>query len=204
MKTLLLSLVTFIWAFPVHAKISSETTDALEERVRAALPKGWRVSYDKNDTFLQITRTKKALAFTAYPNQPPEQEPEMASFALSFRVVPRVSLEEYNRLSVENKKTNQEIEALYKILESRGLSQKFDSFLADKEEDKKLVDQYDKLRKSLHDLPDFYFRDISLKWIYGSADFPLVHMQDENIQKECEEVRDKIVKLFDQYEAVSP
>lgn len=204
MKAFLLSFLALVWALPLHAKISRDTTDALEELIRAELPKGWRVSYKKGDECLKVTRSKEDLSRTAFANTHPDEKPERRSFALSFRIHPLVTLEEYRRLVGENAKISLEMEKLYEILQGRGMSQKFDSFIPEKEEDKKLVDRYEALRKSIHDLPDFHFRDISLTWIYGSSDFPLIYMTDESVQKECEEVRNTVVKLFQPYEGGPP
>jgi hypothetical protein len=204
MKVLFLTFLVLVWALPVQAKITREATDALEELIRAELPRGWRVSYVKVDKCLKVTRIKKDLSRSVFPNQPPDEQDERRSFALAFRIHPLVSQEEYRRLAGENARISQEMEKLYEILDGRGMSRKFDTFFPEKEEDKMLVQRYEALRKSIHDLPDFHFRDISLTWIYGSSDFPLISMIDESVQKECDDVREKVVKLFRKYEVGTP
>lgn len=180
----------------------------LVQRIGTALPKGWAVSYDKKDSLLEISRDKKVLA-TSYVingNASEHKKPERTKFCFSFRVVDFMLPADYQKLSAENAKTQKSLSALYEELVKKHISHKFDSFLPDTEEDKAAVARYEALKKSLHSLPDFYFRDFSLDWVIGSPSSlgPSIVISDETIRDECTRVQEKVVGLLSTYEKAEP
>jgi hypothetical protein len=77
-----------------------------------------------------------------------------------------------------------------------------DSFLRKTDEEKRAVARYEGLKNSLHFLPSYYFRDISLQWGIGSPDMPMpaIYVTDERIRDECTQIQNKVLKLLSSYE----
>ncbi len=96
------------------------------------------------------------------PQLPFEQKPILARPALSLRVQRFVSPADYKRFKTENAAINAQLAQMR--TQMRGFTLKSDSFSPRTEEQKKQADVYNRLKSSRHDLPDFYFRDISLSW----------------------------------------
>jgi hypothetical protein len=107
---------------------------------------------------------------------------------------------EHHRLSIENAKIEKEATEVYEKLVKSGVAHKFDSFLPRNDSERAGVARYKALKASLHLLPDFYFRDIGLRWQFGSPGNPEVYVVDEKIREECRRVQERIVKLFSKYE----
>ena len=80
-----------------------------------------------------------------------------------LRVKPFVSPEEYTRLKAENEAIEKRLDEMSEQMQRWRIAHKFDSFMPKNEEEKKKVDAYNNLKNSRHDLPDFYFRNVSLE-----------------------------------------
>lgn len=210
MKTILLTVVLITSVLNVVGAAepvsNSKSVGVLVQRIHAALPRGWSVSYDKKFHGLDISRDRKVLATVYVINGPPMQKPELTKFCISFRVVDFMSPDDYQKLSAENAKTQKSLSALYEELEKKHISHKFDSFSPDTEEDKAAVARYEAMKKSLHSLPDFYFRDFSLDWVIGSPSSfgPSIYIEDDKIRDECTRVEKKVIGLFSTYEKAEP
>jgi len=198
MKSFLFAIIAALLAYPSHAEdVSNKTVDKLLTAIRAELPKGWSVSYKQDDAWLEIIRNKKVLSLPALPNSNPSEKPKKTSFIFAFRIVPLVSPAKHKLISAENAA----ITALYEDLVRRNIPRKYDSFSPQNEEDKKLVSQYEALKRPVRSLPDFYFQDISLKWAFNSPNNPIVRVADDRIREECNEVQQKVVRLLTKYES---
>jgi hypothetical protein len=170
--------------------------DRLLQSIRAHLPTGWKASYHKPLSWLEVSLDQPVLAYSTLPNGPPGEKPKMRDYSFAYLVGTPLSRDQYRQLHAENVKTQRAMTALYNELEKRSVDQKFDSFHARKAEDKPLVARYDALKRSLHDLPDFYFADIGLT--KGGHDYDLP--ADERVNAECQRVREQVEKLLSKYE----
>lgn len=186
----------------------SKSVSVLVERVRTAIPQGWTVTYDMKDSWLEISRDKKALASVYVINGPghQEQKPERIKVTLAFRVVDFITPENYSKISAKNMIIEKSLSVQYKELEKKQISHKFDSFSPTTEEDKVAVARYEALKNTLHSLPDFYFRDISLTWEIGSPSSygPAIDITDVKIRDEYTQVQKKVLGLLSTYEKVEP
>lgn len=120
-------------------------------------------------------------------------------YVITLRFRPLVNTEEYRRLVDADKATKAKIEKLRRELDSRRLTAKFDDFLPNTPEDKKLIEEYQKLKKSVQPLPRFHnenrtvdIRDSLDKWF--SAFFA-----NGRIAKQAESIRSQIERMFAQY-----
>jgi hypothetical protein len=68
-------------------------------------------------------------------------------------------------------------------------------FTRSSQKKKKQIAEYRHLRKSVHQLPDFYFQDISLSWTWHNQMVP----EDEATQRKYEEVEKKVTAVFSTY-----
>ena len=172
-------------------------------KIRSQLPKGWAVSYDKKYGWLEVDRDEAALAQQTYINMNPDDmgKPIQIRYGFAFRVEDAVSPTKYHRLKVENAKIQKQVIALCEDLEKRHVYQKFDSFLASTPSEEVVVARYNSLKNSLHHLPDFYFRNISLSWGGLSlSEETELYIIDDKIREECEQVRQNVVKLLSKYD----
>ena len=178
------------------------TVDRLLRVIRAELPEGWTASYDKEGSWLKVSRDEPVLSFSALPNRPAGGEkPERRTFVFAFHVAAVVHPAEYHRLRAENAKIQEKVTALYKELVRKKVSGKFDDFLPSTDEEKASVAQYETLKESLHPLPDFYFNDISLEWGFNSPVRPIISVTDDHLRDECKGVQEKVIKLLSKYDA---
>lgn len=123
---------------------TEQTVNDLLRMIRAELPTGWTASYDKTNSWLEISRDAAVLSVSAAPNSPPGEPPEQSQYAFAFRV-------------------------------------------------------YEAHQKSLHRLPDFHFRTISLTWGFNSPENPVIDITDPRLNDECTQVRDKVLRLLSKY-----
>ncbi len=203
MKSLLVVLLVMVLTLSGHGQIPQNTVNALLDKIRAELPKGWSASYDGEYTWLEVTRDAKISSLPNLPNGSPHEKPAQRNHAFAFRIDPFVSIAAHHRMSAENSAIRKEATAIYDELVRRGVSQKFDHFLAANEVDQKAASRYEALKESLHSLPDFYFRDISLSWQIGSPDQTSLNIIDEGVRDQCAQVRQKVLKLLSDYKAAS-
>jgi len=141
------------------------------------------------------------------PNLSGDEKPERKQYAISFRVRPVVSPDEYRRLFWENVRIKDEREDLYHWLEKKGVPRGKDRFLGKTDEEKAAADRYEALGSSMHSLPDYYFGNISLKWIIGSPALDGLfgdYVVDDRIREECLQSRKKIMELLSPYEDAAP
>jgi hypothetical protein len=136
-----------------------KTANELLRIVRAELPKGWSASYDKEYSWLEISRDEAVSTILGIINGPPGQKPERRKFLFAFRIVSGITVSEYRRLSAENVRVHEEANELFEQLVKMRIRRKFDSFLGRTDEEKKAVARYEGLKSSLHSLPSYYFRD---------------------------------------------
>jgi hypothetical protein len=120
-------------------------------------------------------------------------------YVITLRFRPLVSSEEYRRLIDANRSMTAKIEEIRKQLRSRRLTTKFDDFLPNTPEDKKLIEEFKRLKRSIQPLPRFHdenrtvdIRDSLDKW--SSAFFA-----NGRIAKQVESIRSQIERLFVQY-----
>jgi hypothetical protein len=76
--------------------------------------------------------------------------------AIAIRFAPLVTDKEYRRMVEANKTAMARIDALNHELVARKVTHKFDSFLPDSPEEKKMIAERDRLKKNLRQLPQFH------------------------------------------------
>ena len=171
----------------------------------------WEVSYQPQYNLVEVQCNQAVLmepefAFNSSINE--KREPALRHPKFSFRAEPFVSPKEYNRFKAENDLIDKQL----KRMPMFGIRQKFDSFSPRNEEEKKKVDEYNRLKKSRHDLPDFYFRNISVSWVWfpgclsefrragENPRFIAETDEKEGWQREQADTAQAVLKLLSRYE----
>ncbi len=140
----------------------------------------WEVTYQPQYNLIQVQREDEVL-ITHEPmlNDSPEPHaPTLGPPNFLLSVEPFISPEEYARLKAENATINGQLSHM--AVGMKDIRHKFDSYLPKNDQEKQKVAAYNKLKASLHDLPDFYFRDISLSWwVLGLGESFVFHQPGE-------------------------
>ena len=198
MKKLFVLLFTVV-AF-VAGAAQSESVQELLGKVRADLPKGWTANYSENTSLLEVARDEQVLATSALPDSSTNQVPELRKYAFSFRIAKAISTDEYIRLSTQNTQLKRATKPVHDTLVRRGVPQKEGEFSPRDDIERKVVERYKTLKKAEHVLPDYYFKDISLRWQSNSPEKPEIKVKDKKLAAECTAAREGVVKLLTKYE----
>jgi len=188
-------------------KSAASPIDDLLGAIRAVLPQGWRVetTTGPGTKTITVSRDQPVLGFTDGINGPgrmPGEKPAPQQFVWIFSVMPAVSLGEHRRITAENSRIHHELDALAKELNARGIAQKFDSFAPGDDEERAAVTRYETFKKSLRELPDYYFKDLGLTLIHpGTTIF--IELSDEGERAECERVEKAVFALLTSYQISS-
>jgi hypothetical protein len=188
------------------AKYSQKTVDLLLTRIRAELPEGWHASYEREYSVLEVAREEAVWATGVVPNGPSGQKPERTKFTFAFRVFPFVSTVEHRQMNAENTAIERQLEVLHEELEKKKLTHKGEAvaFFAKTDEEKEAVARYKALDDSRHDLPELYFADLSLAWLYGQLVDPdwgrSMSFEDERVREECMQTQKRVLALLSRYE----
>lgn len=202
MRTMLTIKLAFAFmALSVIVNAEEPSINLLLTKIRAELPKDWTASYDEDHAWLEISSIEAVLSVSALPNGSPDEEAERRPFVFAFRVDEAIDPKAFRLLLAQNEQTQKKLAAIYQELINKRVSHKFDSFLPSTKDEKVAVAQYEALKKSLHELPDFYFGTVSMNWAFNSPDNPTISVIDDRVRDECAKVQDKVVKLLTKYDA---
>jgi len=169
--------------------------------IKALLPSGWSV---RRDGALLVIARDEPVEFYNTVNLPRhsgidelrnEGFVHKTRYTLTLRFGPPITRERYRQLSAENSKISRDMAAMRGKM--RHIHHKFDSFLPDGPEEKRLVETYDRLRESLHDLPDRHNEKHSI-WVDESVDWPC-DFASEKVRHQCATVRNKVRARFQTY-----
>ncbi len=186
-------------AAPPKPTIKPTTQSAVQEyvrRIEAILPKGWSV--EAGDGLITVRRNRKVTVSTFIPNRPvnsPDTEQTLERFSIVLKFGPPMTSKQYRRMVEENEETFRKLRAMIKKM--RHITHKFHQYIASTPEDKKLVETYERLRKSFHRVPDLFSPEHSITLrVSPDSGSGFVAIADKQVQAECAAVRGKIEKLF--------
>lgn len=174
-------------AVPKAAPAQDETACALARLISAGLKQRqsdgvapekrlwtWYVSYEPQYDMIKVQRGQAVLVPPTFlPIGVPESQikPVMGHPAFGFHVQPFVSPTDYRRFQIENTALSEQLGKMAEQM--RDINPDFHNsyvFIPRNEEQKKRVEAYHRVQSSLHDLPDFSFRNISLSCVCFSPD----------------------------------
>ena len=185
------------------------TIIALVEKIHTPLPAGWKVSYQPKNTALIVERNEPVtLNESDMPNGPftmkGRKPPTIPlHFSIVFDIEPyTLNDAEYTRLKAENVEINKKLTVLYDKM--RRIDHKYDDFVPKTENEKKQVDAYNQLKATLHVIPEYRYKDISLVYydpfMMGKYEFNAI--VDDVQRKECGQVFKQVLSLFAKYPGV--
>ena len=194
----------------MRAEAAVPKVEALLQKIRATLPKGWSVAYEKENSCLEITRDDPVLGNVLLPNLPPPDlegsRSKMETYSFVFRVVDFVTPAHYQIWVKENSRVEKEARLIWDDFKKRRLLKKGERLAPKTDEDRVAAKRYEELIESKHDLPDFYFQQISMQWLRNSPPpaergwSGRLYVSDDSTREECERVRENVVKLLAKYE----
>jgi len=193
-KILLTIFLAVASLIPARAGETERSVNELIDKIRAELPEGWAVSYDKRYSELDIMRIHKTRGAYIGVQGPPGAKMESVKVGLIFFVMPDVPPAIYPRLKAENAPIEKEISQIWPGIEKLydPLGKTFSAGTADQNA---AIARYKELRKSLHQLPEYYFHNISLdRSRFGGTPF------ERNVLIELMHVETRIRGLLSRFE----
>jgi hypothetical protein len=174
---------------------------ATTQAVAALLPTGWSVRRDSVSLVISRDEPVEFYNTVNLPRHSGIDELKKAGFThktgytLTLRFGSQITREAYGRSVEENRRISRDMAAMRDKM--RHIHHKFDSYLPDTPEDKRLVETYNRLKGSAHDLPDCHDEKHSI-WVRQSVDWPCT-FASEKVGHECATVRDKVLAQFQTY-----
>ena len=185
-------------------KISQKTVRALMEKMKSQLSPGWSIAYDAEFHLIIVIRDAPTSISTITASSGIDAKPEVGRFSFSLRVLPLLSQADYEQKKADNQALQRRMSAIYELLAKSpsvvGIRSKpLARFHSEVPEEQARIDQYYRLQDELYDLPDGYFKDISLSWPealrFGMSgplpDDPAVRSESEAVLKKIEQVPSK-------------
>lgn len=214
MKVLLLASLYILSPMFVRAGDAEQKSEPLLQHIRATLSKGWTVKYEKDTSCLTVERDEPVSGGLGLPNMPaPSMERvsqmyvmrPMNRYSFSFRVMDFVTPAQYQRWVAENAEVEKKARVIYDDFEKRRLLGKGGRLEPRTDEDKAAAARHKELTASEHALPDFYFQKLSVRWVWGAPaaennGWVSFYVDDDRIRGECDQVREKVLKLFSKYQ----
>ena len=187
------------------------TVHHLLQKMQAAAAPGWTVTYDEKLKIMEVTRKELTPISSNIPNPAPGgDDTRIDHFSFWLSVTPLVTRAEYTKQAAENHRTEKKIAEVYARLVASptvgGIQRPHGPPImesgpsSDNPADQTNIVEYEYLKNSLHDLPDGYFDDISLRW---DGQFPTGTFgpapSDEAVRHECEKLYRKLAAVIAPY-----
>jgi len=201
-------MISMAYAAPNNATAQRDAdAKALTALIQRNLPADWTVAYQPEYPGIRIKRLKPtAIRVWVWPSSParmPNEKPQkpepLRQYEYFLRIKKILTATDYQKMKVANTTMQKEMTRL-----ATGLTWGKGYYMARNAEEKRRVEQYEKLEKSLYDLPDYYWRRVSLERIdiMGIPEYELV--KDEKVRAECKRVTLKVLSLLHAYEKAAP
>ena len=172
---------------------TEQSINALVKRIRAELPGGWGVLYEKKSSEIEVIRLQTGDEPSATPKPGADGRPRLIVTAFVFRVMPEVSTTEYSRLKAKNATLRKEMAEIWARIGKLGNAPGA-SFTPKTVKEMTDAARYAELERSLHALPEYYFQGLSLRQMPVAAEE--IRGLD---QKEVVVVREKILKVLSRF-----
>jgi hypothetical protein len=123
-------------------------------------------------------------------------------YAITIRFLPLLSADDYRRLIDVDKARKAKIDNILKELQSRKLTQKFDEFLPKTDDDRKLIGEYEQLKKSVQPLPRFHTDRYTIEVedsLAAQSPYSPQYFASRSAGKQAKSIRQQIEKMFSRY-----
>jgi hypothetical protein len=166
------------------------------------VPEGWSAHCDgqrlvvSRDQTVEFYNTVNLPANTGIDELRREGFVHKTSYAVTLRFGDRIAPETYRRLAARDSAISEQMATMQDQM--RHIPHKFDAYLPNTPEDKQLVKAYNRLKASLHDLPDYFDEKHSI-WVSDSLGWACAFASEE-VGDECTAVRNKVLAQFHSYE----
>lgn len=176
---------------------SPASPELLVKNIKGVLPKGWEVSWDPQYRWIEVTRLEETM-FSGGANYNPNPAPFKGRYKIGLPVKDFMTAEEYERLSAENHAIRGALEKLE--LQMQAIPRSVSGFTPVNPDQQARVEAYETVKKQLHPLPDYYFKDISVDWLSPELQRLALPVNDQ-IRAECGVVAKQVQGLLSAYPA---
>ena len=175
----------------------------------------WDVTYQPQYGTIKVERDQEVLmeSGVVINGDGKKRPPTLARPGFTLLIESFLSPAEYVRFKAENDAVYKQLDEMYEQMLHQRIDHKFDSFLPKTEEEKKTVDAYDKLKRKIHHLPDYYFRNMSVSWVTAGYDelfhrpgetprrFTVRADEQESWEREQAQAVQAVLKIVSHYES---
>ncbi len=177
----------------------AKTAAVLARAIGAKLPAGWKaVLENRRDypfIYLQVNRLKplqmERVVLPGSSIEDAARPPALTDFALEFRVEPFISWRRFGERRAENQKIAAAVHQQIAVKYGSKLSKSTVS------------EEGHRLYAARYELPDYFFRDISLSWLGDvSVDSPEAEIErviDPKSRRECVAVARQVLAMLSNY-----
>jgi hypothetical protein len=177
------------------ASDSPASPELLVKNIRGVLPKGWEVSWDPQYHWIEVSRLEETL-FSGGANFNPNPAPFKGKYKIGLPVRDFMPVEEYQRLVAENHAIRGALEKLE--VQMQAIPRSIGGFTPVNPDQQGRVEAYETVKKQLHPLPDYYFKDISVDWLSPELQ-RLALPTDDQVRAECGAVAKQVQALLNTY-----
>ncbi|MEA3212282.1 MAG: hypothetical protein QOE70_5339 [Chthoniobacter sp.] len=158
----------------------------------------WTVTARGNDIIMQRVNPVKfgIYIFNAPPKGAPASGPTFdGTYRITLRFAPELSLDDYERLVVENEASEAEDR---KLQQKYGITKRFGEISSSNEAKKQAYLEESK-RLLFHWLPHFYAPDYSITFYQSWRWFEHLDSGDADVDNECNGIKEAVAKYFGNY-----
>jgi len=194
--TLFLALFQMAISSEDKDNVSADLPDLIEE-IEKATNKNWSIDYG-NREYILLRYKKEILGFEMSRSSPKESEPQIVFYEFYLYVKPKISPE---KISEYSKKAKENYENLKKTALDQIKNETMKgtvTFYPNKKNEWELYLKYLKAKITYQDIPEYYYKDIGIKYLKHNYIMTKDKAQEEIFQnaKEQEQV---ILKLLTKY-----
>ncbi len=214
--------ILFLCLLVSHAQAAPSKTVRVRQQIDADaktlvalmqknLPSGWAAKYEAGWTdqtrwaTIKIRRLKPIAMYSRPvisapapdPNEKPEKPAPLSHYELILRIDNFLTTTIYKNIKAKNAAIMTEMKKV-----SSGLEMGKGSYYARNAAEAQRVQRYEKLEKSLYELPDYYWRHLSFSNLsidlWGKSDYELVI--DSKVRAKCKQVTLIVLGLLKPYQ----
>lgn len=124
--------------------------------------------------------------------------PMTGQYRIALRVCELVTPAQYKQWAAENTGIETQLDEMREQM--RGITHKFDSYLPTTPQEEQQVALYEAVKRKLHRLPDYHYRDISLDYASNDYRYPA----RPEVAEECTRAKRAVLGLLTKYEPGRP
>lgn len=177
-------------------KVSADFSDLIGE-IEKATSGGWSIEYG-NSEYILLRYKKEILGFEHIKSSPKEWDPKILFYEFYLYVKPKINPEKIVEYSKEAKDNYENLKkaALEQIKNETMKGTIY--FYPNKKNERELYQKYLKAENAFLDIPEYYYKDIGIKYRKRKS-FEAKGKDQEEIFQNAKEQEQEILKLLTKY-----